>query len=312
MCGGQFLVDPVLNVLEELQAVVMLNIPSDDEPLSFTDSRLANLFGLGCVRPHRHILKMNEAVMRWNQMIEKDLGSFLSRILTARPRLAELLQLLAQRMRSGASKAGCFAITRVLFHSSIIQKALSKTNMVYQTESFDIWLASSFNSLPVSQLPRLSIMLSDFLQVYCSNPARQRRFLAHLLPAFNLVMTDEVVSVLTKETNAYATVEQLYLRLALDWVLLGWALNLYAPFEEVQADQVIYALMVRFGKSFMHKDTSCGALQPVPCPDFIRWKHRWGPVDHLIVYEAEIPVFVSAWRRAVLCSNITGHGIIFG
>lgn len=302
-----------MDVIAELQAVVMADPCTEEDGLEFYDGRLGNLFGLGCVRPTRQMLGLGASVRQWNHLIERDLGEFLSRILKLRPSLPNLLAMLAAQTRQIGTSVECVAISRAIIYGSMLQKTGANSHVVYQMQAFELWMSASFSSLPVSQLPRLQIYAADLVRAYCSNPARQRRHLARLLPVLDEIVGKEVAQVLAAETRAFGAVQQLHLRLALDWVLLGWTLKLYAPGEELQADQVIYALLAKFGKPIMQEDKSGRgpASVAVPCADATRWRHRWAPVGHLVGRAEEVPARVGSWRRALQEHGITGHSVHF-
>lgn len=107
--------DPIEEMLADL-AGAMLPSDLEDQALCCVYPALANLFGLGCVRPVRPVLSLVDAVEEWNGMLGRDLTGFLREtVLTRRPRLGPLLSLLGRRSRD-PREPRMLPVTRAIIH----------------------------------------------------------------------------------------------------------------------------------------------------------------------------------------------------
>jgi hypothetical protein len=317
----------VLDVLGELQHVMASETDkafssenecssSQAQSLAFFDQKLANLFGLGCVRPARRISSLAEAQGTWNRLLSEDLGCFLGGLLARRPRLEELLRLLAERSRR-PNVPGLLPLSRALVHLSLVQTAPDRgqTSFFCHLEARDAFLATSWPGVPILALPQLVAFCTDLVQVYCSNTARQRRYLSRLLPVYAQFLESEAVRCcVTSGTRARSQLLALNTCLQADWILLGFELGLYSAIEEEEADCWLAAVLdLNTGAQSQDREQvrEQEQEQREDQAKRIRWQHRWAPLLHSITSlpTADRIKQATAFRRFLRDNSLTGHSV---
>ena len=279
---------------------------------------LANLFGLGCVRPKRTILSLNVSIRTWNSSLKNDLEDFTGGILTKRPKYIELIRKLSERSRD-AIKPTILPIFRTILYFSIVQ---NRFQTFYQFEARDQFISSSLPAaISLTKIPDLALLLQDFVQVYCSNPSRQRRHLPDLISFWD----ERILNVANvKELAGYRTIcwfEHFRDLLAFDLILLFGHLKLLSnPSEEIEAAQMICMFFEKF-------KSQGGKEEIVPMEiemllkqqnlklarNEIRWKHRWSIISKRFSYDsAEISISLESilsWFKTMLKLGSTAFSL---
>lgn len=287
-------------------------ILSDSAPTIFPE--LSNLFGYGCVRPVRPILSLNQAIRAWNRSLCDDLSVFIGGLLMRRPRYFELLKLLSERGRDSL-KPPISPIFRSILYFSLVQ---SRFETFFQFEPRDQYVTSVLPAcVSLSKLADLPLLFQDFIQVYCCNVARQRRFLPDLIEFWDQrILGKEDLSQMAGN-RSICWFKHFRDILAVDLILLYGHLKLLSvPIEEIQAAQLIYLIFDKFeaegkGKIIRSKENNSEAnssSQPVIIKDAFRWKHRWNLVSKSISTSQEstnpldqsVPETVITWYRTIL------------
>lgn len=305
--------DPIADLIEDLQVI---ELPADAEDHStglwshLIFPELSNLFGAGCVRSPKPILSLDASIKQWNRILADDLGSLLkSQILLSRPRLNELLQLLAERSRNPL-KPPLLAPTRALLFFSILPH---KRAVIYQSESLESFLLSSCPGLLSQQVLHDALLfISDLVQVYCANVSRQRR----LLPG--LILTGLQQTILPKASHDSSCLASLWLqdlheRLQIDLILLLGRLKLLRGDEGVEAAGFISRIFESFEASGRKAPTIDAFDEqivdlPLVIHDAVRFKHRW---DFLagVSLPLSVPSNVLEWFRGMARVGYTGHSL---
>ena len=305
--------DPIVDLIEDLQVIQLPDDTDDHSPhlwsrLVFPE--LSNLFGAGCVRSPKQILSLESAIKQWNRMLADDLGSFLKNsILISRPRLNDLLQLLAERSRDPL-KAPLLAPTRAIIFFSILPH---KRSIIYQSESLESFLLSSCPGLLSQQVLNDALLfVADLVQVYCGNASRQRR----LLPG--LIISGLQQTILPKASQYSSCLASLWLqdlhqRLQIDLILLLSRLKLLRGDEEVEAAGFIARIFESFSATG-RKVPTIEALEednidlPLVVHDAVRFKHRWDFLACLSL-PLSVPSNTLAWFRGMARIGYTGHSL---
>lgn len=279
------------------------HILSDSTPTIFPE--LSNLFGFGCVRPDRPILTLNQAIRAWNRSLNDDLSVFIGGLLIRKPRYFELLKLLSERGRDSL-KPPISPIFRSILYFSLVQ---NRFETFFQYEPRDRYVASVFPAcVSLSKLADLPLLLQDFIQVYCCNAARQRRFLPDLIEFWDQKILGKKDLHQLAGNRSICWFKHFRDILAVDLILLyGHLKFLSAPIEEIQAAQLIYLIFDKFeseGKSKIIKTNGeAGIRHPIVIKDFLRWKHRWNLISKSISQDPltqSVPETVITWYRTIL------------
>lgn len=273
---------------------------------------LANLFGFGCFRRAKPILSLNTAIKTWNRAIKDDMEGFICGLLTTRPRYWDLLQKLGERSRDPL-KPQMLPITRSILYFSVVQ---NRFETFYQYEPRDKFISSSLPAVvSLSKLPDLPLLMQDFVQVYCCNVARQRRFLPDLLEAWdgNILNNPDIRDLAGHRSicwfNHFRDI------LALDLIILFGNLKLLSEAEEVQAGQLILLLFEKFkseGKDHIIPNLSNDLCEECEI-NVIRWKHRWSLISKTIC--KDIPGIrttrsVLNWYRTMVRMGLSGFSLV--
>jgi hypothetical protein len=287
----------------------------DDAIISNTDlnifPELANLFGFGCVLPLKQTLSLNFAIKTWNRTLKDDLEGFICGLLGSRPRYCDLLRKLSERSRDPL-KPPMLPIARAILYASIVQ---NRFETFYQYEPRDKFVSSSLPAaICLTQLVDLPLLLQDFVQVYCCNVARQRRFLPDLTFCWDerILKNPELKQLAGHRSICWFN----HIRdiLALDLMILFGNLKLLNSTEELQAAQLIYSIFEKF--------KSEGKPVPVPANDSnfieikvtdeIRWKHRWSLVSQSelgVQVEMKVPESILNWYKTMIKMGSTAFSL---
>lgn len=304
---------PIQSLINDLQCALGEweddQILSDSDPTIFPE--LSNLFGQGCVRPVRTILSLNQAIRAWNRGLCDDLSVFIGGLLIRKPRYFELLKLLSERGRDNL-KPPISPVFRSILYFSIVQ---NRFETFFQFETRDQYVASALPAcISLSKLADLPLLLQDFIQVYCCNVARQRRFLPDLIEFWDQkILGKEDLNQLAGN-RSICWFKHFRDILAVDLILLYGHLKLLStPIEEIQAAQLINLIFEKFeseGKSKIIKSKGImGNRYPVVIKDFLRWKHRWSVISKSISHEfleyeldqsVSVPESVISWYKNIL------------
>jgi hypothetical protein len=287
----------------------------DDAIISTTDlnifPELANLFGFGCVRPVKPILSLNFAIKTWNRTLKDDLEGFICGLLVSRPRYCDLLRKLSERSRDPL-KPPMLPITRAILYTSIVQ---NRFETFYQYESRDKFVSSSLPAtVSLTKLVDLPLLLQDFVQVYCCNVARQRRFLPDLI-----IFWDERIlkNPELKELAGHRSIcwfNHIRDILAVDLIILFGNLKLLNSTEESQAAQLIYLIFEKFkseGKPVPVTANDSNFIE-IKHVDEVRWKHRWSLVSQSILgvqVVVKVPESILNWYKTMIKMGLTAFSL---
>lgn len=293
----------------------MLGDLEDDIIISTTDSiifpELANLFGFGCVRPAKPILSLNFAIKIWNRSLKDDLEGFISGLLITRPRYFDLLKKLSERSRDPL-KPPMLPITRAILYSSIVQ---NRFETIYQFEPREKFISSSLPAtVSLTKLIELPLLMQDFVQIYCCNVARQRRFLPDLM-----IFWDERIlknSDLKQLAGHRSVCWFNHFRdiLALDLIILFGNLKLLSPTEELEAAHLIYLIFEKFkseGKPVPVASNNSNFFE-IQNADKIRWKHRWCLISQSVIgmqIEMKISESVFNWYKMIIKMGLSAFSL---
>lgn len=302
-------------MISELQSV--LGDLEDDTTISTSDSNifpeLANLFGFGCVRPVKTILSLNVAIKTWNRSLKDDLEGFICGLLITRPRYCELLRKLSVRSRDPLMPP-MLPITRAILYASIVQ---NRFETFYQYEPRDKFISSSLPAtVSLTQLADLPLLLQDFVQVYCCNVARQRRFLPDLIFFWDerILKNPELKQLAGHRSVCWFN----HLRdiLALDLIILFGILKLLSSKEELQAAHLVYLIFEKFkseGKPVpvpvVYGESNFLEIQVV---DEIRWKHRWSLISQSVAgmqVGMRVPESILNWYKTMTKMGSTAFSL---
>jgi hypothetical protein len=297
---------PVVDVIEDLETI---ELPFDEDDASDSLRKvlcfpeLANLFGVGCVRPEKRILALTTATRQWNRFLVEDLGRFLKiRILTAKPVLNDLLQLLAERSRDPLKPAFMAPFRSILFFS------LLGGRRIFFTASIESFLLSSApGTLSLQRIPDLPVIVSDLIQIYCCNAARQRRLLPGLLKVFEDGWLQGFEGV---GTMSGGWLRDLLDRLRIDMILLLGHLKLLRRDEEVEAAAHLTAIFKEFeqdGRTLPVQATTTGPAQEFSVNDGVRFKHRWDFLKPGLLERRTCPDSILTWYRGMIGAGLSGH-----
>lgn len=306
-------------LISELQSVLGEveddNILSSSDPVIFPE--LANLFGNGCVRPNRIILPLNSAIKYWNRSLNDDLSEFLGgSLLMGRPRFHDLVKLLSERSRDPL-KLSMSPVSRALIYATLVQ---NRFRTIYQIETLDQFVSTSIPGIiSLSKLTDLPLMIQDLIQVYCCNPARQRRILPGLIEFWD----NRVLKVVQDDkqlagNRSICWLDHIRDLLALDLILLYGHLKLLTPpFEEFQAAHLIFLIFEKFrsdGKEIQLSPRNQDTIVNVPVvEDLIRWNHRWSIISNNLISNFNnsfsFPESFLIWFKSMIRSGLTSFSL---
>ena len=229
---------------------------SDEEMLIFP--RLSNLYCTGCVRRPVELMGSKEVVVSWITFMSKldDVVAFYE----TSPPIEKVLQLfltLAGDLNTPLPFSAAFR--------SMMLALFWRGKLVYGTWSFPSFVQSSFTLSSPMEDPRVFGLLDQVLRVASHTLPRQRRMLPDLLNTLSMV----------------PSLGSLALYLAQWYVILGFGLELYSPYEASEA----HWLLIRLCKtnSLLQMMATCLMQHHFAPPAFSvyeeqRIQHRWSPL----------------------------------
>ena len=270
---------------------------------------LANLFGYGCVRPLKPILSLNSAIKTWNRSIKDDLEGFIGGLLINRPRYSDFLRKLSERSRDPL-KPPMLPISRAILYASIVQ---NRFETFYQYEAREKFISSSLPAaVSLTKLIDLTLLMQDFVQVYCCNVARQRRFLPDLISFWDekILKNSELKQLAGHRSICWFT----HFRdvLALDLIILYGNLKLLSQSEEFQAAHLINLIFEKFkseGKPVPINSNDSNFMEiNFNFYNEIRWKHRWSLISQSVSgmkIEMKVSESVLNWYKMIIKMGLT-------